>query len=298
MSATISVLSTLERGDHLLCIDDVYGGTQRYMRKIFGPQTGIAWEMIDFSDLNKVRASIKKNTKIVWIESPTNPTLKCTDIAAVAKICHDKGALLVIDNTFMSPALQNPLKLGADIVMHSLTKYIGGHSDVVAGALMFNDPALYDKLYFNIKSIGTCLAPFDAWIALRGSKTLKLRAEKAADNALVLAKWLEKCPKIEKVLYPGLPSHPHHKIALKNRANTKLSGGSGMLGLYIKGDIHDTNKFLSTLKLVTLAESLGGIESLIESPALMTHGSVPPDHRKMLGIDDNYCRMSVGIEDV
>lgn len=190
------------------------------------------------------------------------------------------------------------MKLGADIVMHSLTKYIGGHSDVVAGALMFNSPDLYDKLYFNIKSIGTCLAPFDAWIALRGSKTLKLRAEKAADNALVLAKWLEKCPKIEKVLYPGLPSHPHHKIALKNRAHTKLSGGSGMLGLYIKGNLQDTNTFLSSLKLVTLAESLGGIESLIESPALMTHGSVPADHRKMLGIDDNYCRMSVGIEDV
>lgn len=165
------------------------------------------------SDLKKVKSAIKSNTKIVWIESPTNPTFKCTDIAAVAKLCKEKNALCCIDNTFMSPALQNPLKLGADVVMHSVTKYIGGHSDVVAGALMFNDPDLYDKLYFNIKSIGTMIAPFDAYIALRGSKTLALRAERAADNALEISKWLEKHPKIERVLYPGLPSHPHHKIA-------------------------------------------------------------------------------------
>jgi cystathionine gamma-lyase len=254
--------------------------------------------MIDFSDLKKVRKAFKPNTKLVWIESPTNPTLKCTDIEAVAKITHEHGAMLVIDNTFMSPALQNPLKLGADIVMHSITKYIGGHSDVVAGALIFNDSKLYDKLFFNIKTLGTCIAPFDAWIALKGSKTLAIRAERASQNALEIAKHLEKHPMVEKVLYPGLPSHPHYKIALKNRAHSKCNGGSGMVSVYIKGDLKKTNKFLSSLHVFTLAESLGGVESLIESPALMTHGSVPAEHRKLLGIDDNFVRLSVGIENV
>jgi cystathionine gamma-lyase len=182
--------------------------------------------------------------------------------------------------------------------MHSVTKYIGGHSDVVAGALMFNDADLYNTLYFNIKSMGTMIAPFDAWIVLRGSKTLQLRVEKASDNALIIGKMLEKHPKIEKVLYPGLPSHPHHKIAKKNAANSKYSGGSGMISFYIKGNLAKTNKFLSSLNVITLAESLGGVESLIESPALMTHGSVPAEHRKMLGIDDNFVRLSTGIEDV
>lgn len=182
--------------------------------------------------------------------------------------------------------------------MHSITKYIGGHSDIVAGCLMFNDEKLYDKLYFNIKSMGTMISPFDAWVALRGTKTLKLRVERASENALTIAKWLEKHKKVERVLYPGLPSHPHHKIAQKNRASKTQSGGSGMLSFYLKADLKKTNQFLSSLKLLTLAESLGGVESLIESPALMTHGSVPAAHRKMLGIDDNFVRMSVGIEEV
>jgi cystathionine gamma-lyase len=198
----------------------------------------------------------------------------------------------------MSPALQNPLDLGADIVMHSVTKYIGGHSDVVAGGLMFNDPALYDPMFFNIKTMGTMIAPFDAWIALRGTKTLGLRMERAAANALEITKHLLKHPKIQKVLYPGHPSHPHHKIALKNRASKDQTGGSGMLSFYIKGDIKKCNTFLSNLKVITLAESLGGVESLIECPALMTHGSVPADHRKMLGIEDNFVRLSTGIENI
>jgi cystathionine gamma-lyase len=298
MTATTSILSLLKAGDHLICIDDVYGGTQRYLRKVYAPQTNIEYDMIDMSDIKKVRAAFKANTKLVWIESPTNPTLKCTDIEAVSKICKEKGVLLVVDNTFMSPALQNPLLLGADVVMHSLTKYIGGHSDVVAGALMFNDSELYDKLYFNIKSMGSMISPFDAYLALRGAKTLQLRAEKASENALKIAEWLMKHKKIEKVIYPGLPSHPHHKIALKNRANNKLSGGSGMLGFYVKGDIKATGKFLSALHVITLAESLGGVESLIEAPSVMTHGSVPPETRKLLGIDDNFVRMSAGCENI
>lgn len=183
--------------------------------------------------------------------------------------------------------------------MHSVTKYIGGHSDVVAGALMFNSLELFDKLYFNIKTMGTMIAPFDAFIALKGTKTLALRAERAASNALAIAKHLEKHPKITKVLYPGLPSHPHHRIAKKNAADPKTqSGGSGMVSFYVKGDLKKCNTFLSSLSVITLAESLGGVESLIEAPAVMTHGSVPPEHRKLLGIDDNFVRMSTGIENV
>ena len=181
--------------------------------------------------------------------------------------------------------------------MHSLTKYVGGHADVVAGALMFNDPDLYDKLYFNMKSTGGIISPFDAWVALRGAKTLEVRVEKCCSNAMAIAKFLEAHPKIEKVLYPGLPSHPHHKIAVKNRSRAKYSGGSGMLAFYIKGDIKQASKLMSSLQIITLAESLGDVTSLIESPALMTHGSVPPAHRKMLGIDDNFLRMSCGNED-
>lgn len=298
MSATLSVLSMLKHGDHLLCIDDVYGGTQRYLRTILVPNTGIELDLIDCGDLAAVEKAIKPNTKMMWIESPTNPTLKCTDIAGVAAICKNHRVFLAIDNTFMSPVLQNPLVLGADIVMHSVTKYIGGHSDVVAGALMLNDTELFEKLCFNIKSMGTMIAPFDAWIALKGSKTLTIRVERASENALAVAKMLEKHPKIEKVLYPGLESHPYHANALKNRANDTLSGGSGMLSFYIKGDLTATSKFLGSLNLITLAESLGGVESLIESPALMTHGSVPAEHRKKLGIDDNFVRLSTGIENI
>jgi len=249
------------------------------------------------TDLKKVKNAIKPNTKIVWIETPTNPTLKCTDIAGVAKICKEMGVMLAIDNTFMSPVLQNPIKLGADIVMHSMTKYIGGHADVVGGSLHFNCPDLYDKLYFNMKSTGQIISAFDAWVALRGSKTLQVRVEKCCSNAMAIAKYLEAHPKIEKVLYPGLPSHPQHKIALKNRSNPKYSGGSGMLSFYIKGDIKKADKMMKSVRVLTLAESLGDVTSLIESPALMTHGSVPKAHREMLGIDDNFMRISAGNED-
>lgn len=181
--------------------------------------------------------------------------------------------------------------------MHSLTKYVGGHADVVAGALMFNDGDLYDKLYFNMKSTGGIISPFDAWVALRGTKTLEVRVEKCCSNAMAMAKFLESHPKIEKVLYPGLPSHPHHKVAQKNRSRAKYSGGSGMLSFYVKGDIKKASKLMSSLKIITLAESLGDVTTLIESPALMTHGSVPPAHRKKLGIDDNFMRISAGNED-
>mmetsp|Transcript_14498 Transcript_14498/g.24746 ORF Transcript_14498/g.24746 Transcript_14498/m.24746 type:complete len:238 (-) Transcript_14498:391-1104(-) len=221
MAAIIGVLSLLQHGDIIITIDDLYSGTQMYLDGILVKQANLTWikhGMTDLEDLEKVLTTQSRVPRIVWVESPTNPTMKCVDIQAIAKICASLGCLFVVDNTFMSPVLQNPVKLGADIVMHSITKYIGGHSDVVAGALMFNDPDLYDQLYFNIKSIGTFLSPFDAWIALRGTKTLHLRVERASENALQIAKFLEGHKMIEKVLYPGLPSHPHHKIALKNRS--------------------------------------------------------------------------------
>ena len=190
------------------------------------------------------------------------------------------------------------MALGATMAYHSITKYIGGHSDVVAGALMFNDSDLYDRLEFNMKTMGTTISPFDAFIALRGVKTLDLRVRKASENALAIAKMLEAHPKIERVVYPGLPSHPHYAVAQRNKAKKSDSGGSGMISFYIKGDINKANKFLSSVKVITLAESLGGVESLIENPALMTHGSVPAEHRKKLGIDDNFCRLSTGIENL
>jgi len=210
LAAVVSVLTMLKKGDHLLCIDDIYAGVQRYLTYIHKDYSGIEFEYMDMCDLSQVKKKIKSNTRLVWIESPTNPTLKCTDIAGVAKLCKEKGALLAVDNTFMSPVLQNPTKLGADITMHSVTKYIGGHADVLSGCLCFNDPKIYDAVYNNMKNMGNGISPFDAYLALRGAKTMELRVMKSCDNALEVAKFLEKHPKIEKVLYPGLPSHPQH----------------------------------------------------------------------------------------
>lgn len=296
MSATVSVMHLLKHGDHVLCIDDVYGGTQRYLRQILQPNSGVDVTMVDMSNSADVMNAMLPNTRLLWLETPTNPTLKCFDISAISEVCKQKGVIFVVDSTFMSPALQNALVLGADIVVHSLTKYIGGHSDVVAGSICLNDKALYDRLFFIIKSLGTGISPFDAWVALRGSKTLEIRVEKAMANAEIIAKHLQKHPKVLNAIYPGLKSHPQHTIAKKNVC--KGNGGSGMISFYIKGDILAAERFLKSLQLITLAESLGGVESLIESPALMTHGSVPQAQRAALGIADNFIRLSVGIENV
>ena len=291
-SALLSISNLLSSGDHILCVDDVYGGTQRYLRKILSERQGIKVDFVDFGDLNLVRKAIKPHTKIVWAETPTNPTLRICDIAGVAKICKEKKALLVVDNTFFTPYLQNPLDLGADMVVHSITKYIGGHSDVVMGAIMLNDKALYDRLFFTIKSIGSGASPFDCYLALRGSKTLAVRVERAMQNAQLIANFLEKHPKVDRVIYPGLKSHPQYELCKK-----QARGPGAMISFYIKGDIKMAERFLRTVKLFTLAESLGGVESLIENPALMTHFSVPPEQRKLLGIEDNFIRISCGIED-
>jgi cystathionine gamma-lyase len=285
-------MNLLSSGDHVLCVDDVYGGTQRYMRRILNERQGVTVDFVDFGDLATVRKAMKPNTKIVWAETPTNPTLKICDIAGIAKICKEKKALMVVDNTFFTPYLQNPLDLGADMVVHSITKYIGGHSDVVMGAIMLNDKALYDKLFFTIKSIGSGASPFDCYLALRGSKTLHVRVERAMQNAQKIAELLEKHPKVDRVIYPGLKSHPQYELCKK-----QSRGPGAMISFYIKGDINTAERFLRAVKIFTLAESLGGVESLIENPALMTHFSVPPEQRKILGIEDNFIRISCGIED-
>jgi len=293
MSACLTIMSLLEVGDHVLCVDDVYGGTQRYLRKILRDRQGVQVDLIDFSDPAKFKAAFTPKTKIVWLETPTNPTLKVFDIAAVAKATKEMGALLVVDNTFFTPFLQNPLDLGADMVVHSITKYIGGHSDVVMGCICLNDAELYDRLYFVMKSIGTGAPAFESYLALRGSKTLAVRMERAEKSAREIAEFLEKHAKVSKVIYPGLKSHPNHELVKK-----QARGFGAMISFYIKGGINEADKFLKALKIFTLAESLGGAESLIENPALMTHMSVPAEDRKALGIEDNFIRVSVGIEDL
>lgn len=291
MAAHITLMNLCQQGDHILCVDDVYGGTQRYLRRVLGPNANIELSFEDFSDIAKFKKMLRPNTKMVWLETPTNPTLKVFDISKIAEACKAHGALFIVDNTFMTPINQNPLLLGADVVTHSLTKYIGGHSDMIAGGIMLNDRELYDKLYFVLKTMGTGLDSFNSWLAMRSCKTLEVRVRKAMSNAMAVAKYLEAHPKIQRVVYPGLPSHPQYNIAKK-----QCSGPGAMISFYVKGGLKHSEKFLKAVHLFTLAESLGGVESLIEHPALMTHGSVPAAHRKLLGIEDNFIRMSVGIE--
>lgn len=293
MTAIALVLSLLKQGDEVLCCDDVYGGTYRLLTKI-SPSQGISAKFLDLTkDPDLLLKHASPNTKIVWIETPTNPLLKLIDIRKVAAICKQKGWLLVIDNTFMSPVFQRPLDLGADIVIHSLTKYVGGHSDLVAGAVILNDDKVAEKLYFNQNSLGYIAGPFESWLLLRSLKTLPVRMRAHAQNAQQLAAWLEKHPKVEKVIYPGLASHPQHALA-----KSQMTGFGGMLSFYVKGDLAKAEKVLQRVKIFTLAESLGGVESLIEHPGLMTHASLPAEMRQANGIGDNFIRVSVGLEDL
>ncbi|KAJ0403268.1 hypothetical protein P43SY_007572 [Pythium insidiosum] len=291
MAATTAVVHLLKQGDHVISIDDVYGGTQRYFRQTVNPTYGIDFDFVDMSEPTNIENFVRPNTKMVWIESPTNPTLKITDIAAVAAVAKKHNLLLVVDNTFMSPYFQNPLDLGADVVVHSITKYINGHSDVVMGVVITNSEDIYTKLKFVQNGIGAVPSPFDAYMALRGLKTLHVRMATHAKNAQAVAEFLEKHPNVEKVIYPGLPSHPQHAIAKK-----QARGFGGMITFYIKGGLEKARAFLETVEVFTLAESLGAVESLAESPAIMTHASVPKEHREKLGISDNLIRLSVGIE--
>ncbi len=298
MSATTLVTTLLKAGDEVICCDDVYGGTYRLFTKLLPLTSNLNFKFLDFSATNKPLKDLfegvaTSKTKMVWIESPTNPLLRVIDIQAVSKICQAKGWILVVDNTFMSPVFQKPLELGADIVMHSLTKYMAGHSDIVAGALILKDKELAEKLYFNQNSMGLVLPPFDSWLMLRSLKTLPVRLKAHAENALALAQWLEAHPKIEKVIYPGLKSHPHFELAKK-----QMKGPGGMLSFYIKGGLKEATNFLSKVKIFTLAESLGGVESLIEHPGIMTHASIPVEIRTANGMGDNFIRASVGLEDL
>lgn len=292
MATIDAILHTLNPGDHVVVCDDVYGGTFRLFDKVL-KRFGLEFTFVDFSDLKKTEAAFKPTTKLMWIETPTNPTLKVLDIAALAKIAHARGARAAVDNTFMSAYFQKPLALGADVVIHSVTKYMNGHSDVVGGVLVTNDRAWYDQLKFLQNSIGAVPAPMDCFLVMRGLKTLHVRMERHAQNAMAIARYLEKHPKVERVIYPGLESHPQHAIARQ-----QMTGFGGMITFYIKGGLNEARTFLEKVRVFTLAESLGGVESLIEHPAIMTHASVPAENRKLLGIHDNLIRISVGIEDL
>lgn len=292
LSAAMLVMHHFKKGTKILCGDDVYGGTYRMFTTVFNDYHD--YSFIDTTDLKTVEAALKKHKpKLLWLETPTNPLLKISDIKKISQLAKKHSCLVLVDNTFMSPYFQNPLELGADIVLHSLTKYINGHSDVVGGALMMNDSKIHKSLWTLQNSIGPSASPFDSWLVLRGVKTLALRMEAHQKNAMELAQWLEKHPKVERVVYPGLKSHPQYKIA-----KDQMSGFGGMITFFMKGDLKKCNKFLSTVKLFALAESLGGVESLIEHPAIMTHASVPKATREAIGLTDNLIRLSVGIESI
>jgi cystathionine gamma-lyase len=293
LAATSTLLQMFDAGTHVVACDDLYGGTFRLFDKVYR-RFGFEFSYVDpLLGAAGIEAQIKPNTKLVWIETPTNPMLKIVDIAAVAAVCKKKGVLFAVDNTFMTPFLQQPLALGADVVAHSLTKYLNGHSDVVGGALIFKTQELRDKIAFLQNAAGAVPSPMDSFLVMRGTKTLHVRMERHESNARTLAWWLDKHPQVEKVIYPGLESHPGH--ALQKR---QAKGFGGMISFVIKGGMEASRKFLSTCKIFTLAESLGGVESLIEHPAIMTHASVPKETREKLGIVDGFIRLSVGIEDV
>jgi cystathionine gamma-lyase len=289
--ATTTLLHLFKQGDHIIAGDDMYGGTFRLFDKVL-KNNGMDFSYIDLTDVSNFEKAITAKTKMVWLETPTNPTLKLVDIAAIAKIAKAKNILVMVDNTFMSPYFQRPLELGADVVVHSATKYIGGHSDVVGGVVVVKSSDLAEKIAFLSNSMGAIAGPFDSFMCLRSLKTLSIRMEAHQKNAMEIAKFLEKHSRIEKVLYPGLASHPQHDIAKK-----QMKGFGGMITFWIKGGLPAARKFLESVKIFSLAESLGGVESLVEHPAIMTHASVPPEMRKKLGIDDGLIRLSVGIED-
>jgi len=292
MSCVTLIMHALPGGSKVLCGDDVYGGTNRLFNKVF--QNYHQYQFVDTTSLNAVEKKITEFKPLLfWLETPTNPMLKISDIKKISEMAKKNNCLVVVDNTFMSPYFQNPLMLGADIVVHSMTKYINGHSDVVGGAMMLNHDEFYKKLWFLQNSIGPSQSPFDSWLVLRGIKTLSVRMKQHQENALAVAQFLEKHPLIDRVIYPGLKSHPQHELA-----KTQMSGFGGMITFFIKGDLAKATKFVSSTRLFSLAESLGGVESLIEHPAIMTHASVPKEMRDQLGISDTLIRVSVGIEDV
>ena len=289
-AAMTTLLMTLSPGDHVVACDDVYGGTHRILEKVMRPK-GIETTWVDLTDADAVEGAITDRTKLVWIESPTNPLLKVIDIAAVAEKAHARGVMVGVDNTFATPMLQRPLQLGADVVLHSTTKYLNGHSDVVGGMLVTKSDELNEQIRFLQNSIGAVQSAFDSFMVLRGLKTLAVRMERHCESALAIARWLEGQPGVSRVIHPGLESHAQHSVAAK-----QMRAFGGMISVEIEGGLPASRAFLETTRLFTLAESLGGVESLIEHPALMTHGAVPADKRAALGISDGLIRLSVGLE--
>jgi len=291
-AATTTVIELLSAGDHVVAGDDLYGGTVRLFDRVMA-RLGVQFTYVDSTDPRRVADAIRPNTKLVWIETPSNPLLKLTDIAAVADSCRQRSVLLAVDNTFLSPVLQRPLELGADIVMHSTTKYVAGHSDSVGGALIVRDPELAQRIAFLQNSCGAVPGPQDCYLTLRGLKTLHLRMERHTQNGLAIAQWLERHPKLRKVIYPHLPSHPQHELAVR-----QTTGSGGMISIVLDGGLEASRRFLGALRVFTIAESLGGVESLVDHPAIMTHASLPAEKRAALGIDDGFIRLSVGVEHV
>lgn len=292
LAATDNLLRTVVKpGDHVVCGDDVYGGTYRLFDKVLR-HWGVTFSYADFSRVDPA-AAIPEGTKLVWLETPTNPLLKVSDIAAVAARCKAVGAKLAVDNTFTTPVFQRPLALGADFVVHSTTKYLNGHSDVVGGVVMLDDTAIYTQLKFLQNAAGAVPGPMDCWLTLRGLKTLSVRMARHQANGLAIAAWLERHPEVVRVHQPMLPSHPGHAVAKR-----QMSGFGGMIAFELAGDLDRARRFVSATRLFTLAESLGGVESLIELPALMTHASIEPEKRREIGIADGLVRLSAGIEHV
>lgn len=295
MAAASTILELLDAGDHVVAGDDLYGGSFRLFHDIRERSANLRFTFAQIENPDKLRAAIRPDTRLVWLETPTNPMLKIADIAATARIAHDNGALLVVDNTFATPMLQRPLALGADIVMHSATKYLNGHSDMVGGvAVVRDDEELADRLWYLLNATGAIQGPFDSFLALRGLKTLALRMQAHCENSLQIAQWLQPHPQVRNVIYPGLADHPQHELAMH-----QMNGqGGGIISIDIKGGLEKARRMLERCELFALAESLGGVESLINHPAIMTHASVPPEQRKRIGISDTLIRLSVGIEDV
>ncbi|MDH3305358.1 MAG: cystathionine gamma-synthase [Gammaproteobacteria bacterium] len=291
MAATATILELIDSGSHVIAMDDLYGGTRRLFTGVRTRSAGLDFSYVDLTNLDEVTNQFQGNTRMVWIETPTNPLLKVVDIEAIAALARKQGAIVVVDNTFATPYLQRPLELGAHIVMHSATKFINGHSDMVGGIVVTADTVLAEQLGYLQNSIGSVAGPFDSFLALRGVKTLDVRMQRHCESAMRIAEWLEEDARVASVLYPGLPSHPEHEIARR-----QMDGFGGIVTFFIKGDLADARRFLERCEVFALAESLGGVESLVEHPGIMTHASVPERERAKLGINDQLIRLSVGIE--
>jgi cystathionine gamma-lyase len=293
MAATGTILELIDSGSHVIALDDIYGGTTRLFEKVRKRSAGLDFSFVDLTDLDALQDAILDHTRMIWVETPSNPLLKLSDIAGAAEIARANDILMVVDNTFATPYIQRPLELGCDIVMHSVTKFLNGHSDMVGGIAVTRDDAIAEQLGFLQNSVGSILGPFDSFLALRGLKTLDVRMQRHCQNAQYIAEWLENDARVERVLYPGLESHPQYELA-----SEQMDQPGGIVTFFIKGGLDESRSFLEKCRLFTLAESLGGVESLVDHPAIMTHASVPADKRAELGISDQLIRLSVGIENV